>query len=179
MLIFFFLEFWKNNRDATLKKINIYDAYMIIRQIQIWMDSLWMVPWPTFMGKCMSFTGAHVLSKWFWQQNIFRLSSGLETALFCPFCVHIILGLVLSSILFFFHFLWSSAWQNHPNLPQGNFQPDTEFLEFTYECESSSKYPGTAYAANAVPCENKTFSCFPWLSFFSFSFKSHFLVQRL
>lgn len=140
---------------------------MIIRQIQTWMDSLWMVPWSTFMGKCMSFTGAYVLSKWFWQQ----------TALFCPFRVHIILGLVLSSILFFFHFLWSSAWQNHPNLPQGNFQPDTEFLEFTYECESSSKYPGTAYVVNTVPCENKTFSCFPWL--FSFFLKKSFFGTKI
>lgn len=42
-----------------------------------------------------------------------------------------------------------------PNPPQGNFQPDTEFLEFTHECESSSKYPGTAPAADAMQCGNK------------------------
>lgn len=56
------------------------------------------------MDKCMAFTRAYVLSKRFWQQKAFSVSAGLETALFSLLCVHIRLGLVLSSV-FFFHFL--------------------------------------------------------------------------
>lgn len=55
----------------------------------------------------MSFTGASVSLKWFWQQQAFSdsKSPGLPTALLCPFRVPIILGLVF---LVFFSFPISS-----------------------------------------------------------------------
>lgn len=35
------------------------------------MNRVWTVRWSTCMGKCMVYTSAHVLSKWFWQQKVF------------------------------------------------------------------------------------------------------------
>lgn len=56
----------------------------------------------------MSFTGASVSLKWFWQQQAFSDSKapGLPTALLCPFRVPIIPGLVF---LVFFSFPISSG----------------------------------------------------------------------
>lgn len=55
----------------------------------------------------MSFTGAYVSLKWFWQQQAFSdsKSPGLPTVLLCPFCVPIIPGL---AFLVFFSFPISS-----------------------------------------------------------------------
>lgn len=143
-----------------------------------------MVTWPTRMGKCMAFTDACVLSKWFWQQKIFSgyLQGERQLRSVLPMFT---LDWDLFSLVFFSFPISSDLKPGRIILTclKAIFNLTLSFSSSPMNVNHRANIQGQLIQPTPRRAERKTFSCSPllFLLFFSssFPFKKLFLVQRM